>query len=73
VHEEHAGHVVEHVIVQGRDLYVIVAQSPQHRIDFIGGQDEVPGDRRLSVARGLEIDRLGRTPGLRHGYARIGH
>ena len=47
-----SGHVIEHVIVQGRDLYVIVAQSPQHRIDFIGGQDEISGDRGLSFARG---------------------
>ena len=65
--------VIEHVIAQGRDLDAVFAQNTQHRIDFIGGQDKISGDRGLAVARRLEVDRLGRTHGLRHGHAGIVH
>jgi hypothetical protein len=73
VHEEQARLVIEHVIVQGRNLDAIVAQNTQHRIDFIGGQDEIPGDRGLAAARRLEVDRFGRAHGVWHGQAGIAH
>jgi hypothetical protein len=46
------------MIVQGGNLDAIVAQRTQHRIDFIGGEDEIPGDRGLAAAGRREVDCL---------------
>src|SRR6516225_2191932 len=56
VHEEKTGLLVQHVAVNRRDLDAIRPQCLDHRVDLIGGEHEVAGDRSLAATGWLEPD-----------------
>src|ERR1043165_6817248 len=56
MHEDQARLLGQHVAVDRRPLDAVLAQHLDHRIDFLAGQHEVAGDRRLAAAGRLEID-----------------
>ena len=55
MHEEKSRLVVEHMVMQSRDLDAVVAQRPQHRVDLIGRQHKVARDGRLTATRWLKL------------------
>src|SRR5215471_3777433 len=59
VHEIEMGLVIEHVVMDRRDLDPVVAQRFQYRIDFLRDQYEIAGDRCLATPGRLEIDCIG--------------
>ena len=44
--------LADHVVVQGDDVDARLAQRPQHRLDLVGGHDEVAVHRGELVAAG---------------------
>src|SRR5947209_6324217 len=56
VHEEKPGLLVQHVAVNRRDLDAVRTQGLDDRVDLVGGEHEIAGDRSLAAAGWLEAD-----------------
>src|SRR6266849_2538857 len=56
MHEVQVWGVVDHVAVQRRHLNPVLPQRFQHWIDLTAEQDEIPGNRGLAAASGLEVN-----------------
>ena len=44
-------HLIDHVIVNRRDLDSVVAQGLDHWLHLVGKRDKIAGDRSLPVSR----------------------
>src|SRR5712692_488756 len=74
MHEEQPRLFGEHVTMQRSHLDSAVAQGPEHGIDLLCDEHEVPGDRRLAAPGRLEVDDDARShaDGNRHSIFHYG-
>src|SRR4051794_31228062 len=62
MHEVEARLLTEHVVVHGCNLDTVLAQRLHYRRDFLVGQNEITGDRRLAASERLKIDGVRQSP-----------